>query len=167
MDTLTKLTSYYNPETRVSVMVPEDWTGVQVSPTMFRIFGLPEFGFESHFDEYRVSMSFEMMSFPTLQGDWFETIVQQNNLDMEVEYNAYHLEDETFFELGPHRAYKKHYTWVEENSGLTLFQLQALIYSGPHDLYVVNAAVLEGLKSRYAPIFDSILASTRIIPPKF
>lgn len=166
MEKLPKMISYYNAELRVSVLVPDDWTGSQVSPTMFRLFGVPESGLEAYFEEYRVSMSFELKELTQTQENWFEALVQQNNTEMGKTYNAYQLLDESFFELGPNRVYQKHYSWVEENTGLTLFQLQALIHAGLNDLYIVNAAVVKGLESKYMPVFDAVLESVRIIPRK-
>jgi hypothetical protein len=164
MEVTPKLISYYNAELRVSLLVPEDWTAVQISPSMFRLFGVPESGLEEYFEAYRVSMSFELKEVSQATSGPLEALVKQNNLDMEKEYNAYHLLDDSFFELGPNQCYQKHYNWVEENTGLTLFQLQALLRTGLSDLYVVNAAVVKGLEKKYLPVFDNILKSLRIIP---
>jgi hypothetical protein len=166
MENSPKIISYYNAELRVSVLVPEEWTGSQISPNMFRLFGVPESGLEEYFEEYRVSMSFELKELPQSQENWFESLVQQNKNEMVKTYNAYRLLDESSFELGPNQVYQKHYSWVEENTGLTLFQLQALIHAGLNDLYIVNAAVVKGLESKYMPVFDAVLESVRIIPRK-
>lgn len=159
------MTSYFNPELMISVMVPEDWTASLVSESKLRFFSLPERGLEAYFDEYRATMSYELIRYPADQkGDWFRNMIQENNAVMEQEYNEYQLISEVFFELGTHPTYRKIYTWTDDGTGLHLYQLQAFIYRGPDQIYLINAAVVENLKDRYLPLFESILESTRIIP---
>lgn len=162
--TLPKMASYFNQPLMVSIVVPEAWSGTQVDDSKFRLFGLPESGFEEYFDEYRVSLSYERRKPDSSGQDWFKQLVAKNNATMAEDYNEYKLLEESFYDIGSYKTYKKHYSWREEQTGLQLVQLQALLVGSPYALYVVNAAVLEPLAEQYMPIFDSILNSTRIIP---
>ncbi len=160
-----QMTSYFNPELLISLMVPENWTASLAGEKKLRLFGLPERGLEDYFDEYRVTMSYELIHYPVGQkSDNFRGMISENNRIMESEYNEYSLISEAFYESGTHPAYRKIYTWRDEETGLRLYQLQAFIYRGPDTLYLINAAVVEKLKDSYLPVFESILASTRIIP---
>ncbi|MEY4204978.1 MAG: hypothetical protein RL013_2682 [Bacteroidota bacterium] len=160
-----KMTSYFNPGLAISVMVPEDWTISQVSETKFRLFGLPESGLEEYFDEYRATMSYEIIASPIGQlSEWFNDMISGNNSLMSREYYQYSLISEQYYESGTHPAYRKVYTWTDEETDLRLYQLQAFIYGGQNTLYLINAAVVDTFKDRYLPVFESILESTRIIP---
>lgn len=158
-------TSYFNQKLSVSVVVPEDWTGRQISDTKFRLLGAPESGLEAYFDEYRVSMSYELLQSPNTFGEWFQELIASNNSTMANSYNEYTLLSESFYELDTHPVYRKVYTWLEEETGLRLYQIQAFIYAGSGALYLINAAVVEMFSDRYLPVFESVLDSTRIIPP--
>ena len=159
------MTSYFNPELMISVMVPKDWTASLVSDSKIRFFGLTERGLEAYFDEYRATMSYELIRYPAgHKVDWFREMILENNAIMEKEYNEYQLISEVFYELGTHPTYRKIYSWTDEDTALRLYQLQAFIYRGPDQVYLINAAIVEKLKDLYLPIFESILDSTRIIP---
>lgn len=166
MSNLPEMVSYFNQETRISLMVPQDWTGSAIDSSKFRIFGLPEPGFEEYFDEYRATMSYELDKPDSYGEEWFHQLVAQNNENMSQDYNNYHLVDESYKEVANSMAYIKHYSWTEETTGLTLSQMQSLILPSPYALYIVNAAVIQSLELKYMPIFDAILNSTRIIPKK-
>ncbi|MFN5365113.1 MAG: PsbP-related protein [Bacteroidota bacterium] len=160
-----KMTSYFNQRLYISVMVPEDWTCSEVSGNTFRLFGMPESGLEEYFDEYRATMSYAIIKPPSGQAsEWFNNLISANNLLMSREYNQYILISEQYYESGTHPAYRKVYTWIDEETGLRLYQLQAFIYGGQNTLYLINAAVVDTFKDRYLPVFESILESTRIIP---
>ncbi|MFG6102980.1 hypothetical protein U2F10_12055 [Leptothoe sp. EHU-05/26/07-4] len=164
MATLPDMVSYFNQETMVSILVPKSWSGAIVDSSKFRIFGLPEPGFEEYFDEYKVSMSYELQKPDSSNDSWFESLIAQNNALMQQDYNEYKLLQEQTYELGGHKTYCNHYSWREENTGLRLFQMQAFIVGSPYKFYLINAAVLESLERKYIPIFENILNSTRIIP---
>ncbi len=164
MSTLPKMVSYYNEQTRISIVVPEEWTGEVISDVQFRIFGLPEAGFEDYFDEYRPTMSYTLAEPESTESGWFEQIIADTGKNMPGEYNEYQLIDEEWLEVSGHKAYLRHYEWRDEGTQLQLSQLQSLIYASPSRFYLVNAAVLKPIVSKYMPIFDAILKSTRIIP---
>lgn len=158
-----QMTSYFNPGLLISVMIPDSWTASQVSENKFRLFSAPERGLEDFFDEYRVTMSYELVSPPYESEDnWLPDLVSDNNNIMARTYNHYTLISDCFYESDSRPAYRKIYAWTDEHTGLRLFQIQAFIYGGPQSLYMVNGAVVENLKDKYLPILESILASTRI-----
>lgn len=159
-----KMVSYYNSQTRISILVPEKWTGKVISHAQFRLFGLPEPGFEDYFDEYRSTMSYTLAKPTSVETDWFDSLVEESNEEMLQDYDEYVLVDEKYCDIANRRAYLKYYRWREESTGLQLFQLQSLIRANPFSFYLVNAATLEPLQNKYQPIFDTILQSTRIIP---
>lgn len=161
---LPKMVSYFNEQTRISIMVPEQWTGQVVNQAQFRIFGLPESGFEEYFDEYRSTMSYTLAEPDTTESDWFETIIKHGNENMPKEYNEYQLISEDYCQIATKPAYIKLYEWTEENTGLRLSQLQSFIRANPFSFYLINAATIKSIEAKYMPIFNSILKSTRIIP---
>ena len=73
--TLPKMASYFNQPLMVSIVVPEAWSGTQVDDSKFRLFGLPESGFEEYFDEYRVSLSYERRKPDSSGQDWFKQLL--------------------------------------------------------------------------------------------
>ena len=162
--TLPKMVSYFNAQTRISIVVPEEWTGEVIDNSQFRIFGLREDGFEDYFDEYRPTMSYTLAKPETISSDWFDQTVADTSTNMVTEYNEYQLIDEEWFEVSGRKAYLRHYEWRDEETQLQLSQLDSMIYSSPSRFYIVNAAVLKPIVSKYMPIFDAILKSTRIIP---
>lgn len=166
MTQLPKMVSYYNSQTRISILVPENWTGQVISQAQFRIFGLPEPGFEDYFDEYRSTMSYTLATPTNTEGDWFSRLVEESNQEMAKDYNEYRLVKEEYCEIANRRAYLKYYQWREESTGLQLSQLQSLIRATPFSFYLINAATLKPIEEKYQPIFDAILQSTRIIPAR-
>jgi hypothetical protein len=161
--TLPSMVSYTNEETNITIVVPQEWTLETINPSQFRIFGLPESGFEKYFSEYRSTMSYMLAQSNSTDLDWFKTLIQQSNQEMEQEYNQYKLVNQKHCQISDQPAYIKHYEWTEESTDLRLSQLQALIYRDYTSFYLVNAATLKSLEDKYIPIFDAILQSTQII----
>ena len=164
MSALPKMVSYYNEQTRISIVVPKEWTGEVIDKSQFRIFGLPEAGFEDYFDEYRPTMSYTIAEPERLESDWFDEMIVQTGKNMSIEYNEYQIIDEEWFEVSGRKSFLRHYEWRDEDTQLQLSQLQSMIYASPSRFYLVNAAVLIHIVDNYLPIFDTILRSTRIIP---
>lgn len=164
MTYFSETSSYYNKETGVSIRVPKSWTGKVLHAKAFRLFGEQEPGFEDFFDEYRPTMSFEVVAMELHDKAARETFIQTTNLKMTEDYNAFKMGDEQWLQIGGHEAYLKHYSWTEEESELELEQLQGFIFINPYALLLVNAAVLKPLKEKYMPAFDAVLSSTRLIP---
>lgn len=161
-----EVTSFFNEKTRISILIPKGWTSTTIDTSKFRILGWSEAGFEDYFDEYRPTISYELSSATTSDSEWLRKLVNDNNEEMALTYNQYEIINEEYCEIANAKAYVKHYSWKEESTGLTLFQMQSLIASSPFSLYIVNAAVLKTLEDKYMPIFNFILNSTRIIPRK-
>lgn len=161
-----EVTSFFNKETRISTLIPKDWTSTTIDTSKFRFLGWSEAGFEEYFDEYKPTMSYELSTPTNSDSDWLRKLVNESNEEMALTYNQYEIINEEYCEIANAKAYVKHYSWREENTGLTLFQMQSLIASSPFALYIINAAVLKNLEDKYMPIFKFILNSTRIIPRK-
>lgn len=159
-----KSNSFFNKETRISILVPEGWDTEVLDGSKFRLFGWPETGLEEYFDEYNPTMSYELTAPEFSSRDWFTQLVSQNNQEMQETYNQYELVNEIHCEIAGKKSYIKNYLWQEETTKLNLYQTQALIAASPFSLYVVNGAVVELFKDKYLPIFQQILDSTRIIP---
>ena len=164
MSALPQMVSYYNEQTQISIVVPKEWTGKVIDKSQFRIFGLPESGFEDYFDEYRPSMSYTIAEPESMESDWFEKVIADTGKNIALDYNEYQIIDEEWFEVSGRKSFLRHYEWRDEDTQLQLLQLQSMIYASPSRFYLVNAAVLKPLMDKYLPIFDTILKSTRIIP---
>jgi hypothetical protein len=164
MNTLPNMISYYNEQIRISINVPEEWTGQIISNSQFRLFGLPEVGFEKYFEEYRPTMSYMLAVPENNKFNWFESLIIDSSQEMVRDYNEYQLINEEWCEISDQKAYFRHYEWREETTQLQFSQLQSIIYASPNSFYLVNASVLKPIASQYIPIFDAILKSTRIIP---
>ncbi len=164
MSALPQMVSYYNEQTRISIVVPKEWTGEVIDKSQFRLFGLTESGFEDYFDEYRPTMSYTIAEPESMEPDWFDKMIAETGKNMALDYNEYQLIDEEWFEVSGRKSFLRHYEWRDEDTQLQLLQLQSMIYASPSRFYLVNAAVLKPLMDKYLPIFDTILKSTRIIP---
>ena len=158
-------TSFFNKETRISILIPKGWTTDRVNSLKFRIFGWSESGFEQYFDEYKPTMSYELIRPQNFSSDKFlEDLVTENNEEMRKTYHKYEVMDEAYGKVAHAQSYIKHYQWQEETTGLMLTQMQAFMLASRFSLYVINSAVLSKLNEKYTPIFDFILNSTRVIP---
>lgn len=140
MTELSKMSRYSNQQLGISILMPEDWTVQALNQVQFRIFGLPEPGFEKYFDEYRSTMSYRLAEPDNSVSDWFEILIEQSNQEMAREYNEYYTVSEENCEIADRKAYVKYYEWTEKKTGLKLSQLQSLIYNDSRSFYLVNAA---------------------------
>jgi hypothetical protein len=164
MTKLPEMVSYFNEQIGISILLPEQWTVQVIEPSQFRIFGLPEPGFEEHFEEYRSTMSYRLAEPENNASGWFESLITQSGREMVRDYNKYQLIGEEHCKISAQPAYVRRYEWTEENTGLRVSQLQSLIYNNSSSFYLINAATLNPLEDKYMPIFNAILQSTRIIP---
>lgn len=163
MVNLSNMSSYVNSQIGISILIPQQWTVEVVTPVQCRILGLPEPGFEEYFDEYRSTMSYILATPENLENNWFETLIDQANLEMLKEYNEYQLVREENCQILDRSAYVKYYEWTDENTSLRLSQLQAMIQADSSSFYLINAATIKTIANKYIPIFDKILKSTKII----
>jgi hypothetical protein len=164
MTELPKMVSYFNEEIGISILVPEEWSVQVINQSQFRLFGLPEPGFEEYFDEYRPTMSYLLAAPENNSENWFETSITESGNQMQENYNEYQLISEEYCQIADHQAYIRQYEWTETSTSLRLSQLQSLIYNDAGSFYLINAATLKPIEDKYMPIFRKILDSTRIIP---
>ncbi|NET16455.1 MAG: hypothetical protein F6K08_28360 [Okeania sp. SIO1H6] len=164
MTQLPEMVSYFNEQIGISILLPEQWNVQVIEQFQFRIFGLPEPGFEEHFEEYRSTMSYLLTEPENHASGWFEGLITESSQEMLQDYNEYQLISEAHCKISTQTAYVRNYEWTEENTGLQILQLQSLIYNNSSSFYLINAAILKPLEDKYMPIFNAILESTRIIP---
>lgn len=161
MPHLPQMTSYFNKETLVSIMVPEGWTGEIVNDQQFRLFGHPE----PEYNDYRPTISYLRGDNEVSGLEWFENLIEESGESLRTGYNEFVLICEERFMLNHFaHAYVRWFEWRDEDSNLQFHQLQALIRS--ELLYLINAATLKQLRDKHIPIFNSIVRSTRIIAPR-
>ena len=155
--------SYFNEQTRISILVPETWTGQMVHQAQFRLFGPGE----PDFDDYRPTMSY-LLGQPGGYGEvWFEQIIRQSDQEMRRDYHAFQLLGERRFSLSSLApTYVRRFEWRDQDTGLHFSQLQSLVLASEAAMYLINAATLKSLEHKHTFIFEEILESTRIIPPK-
>ena len=157
-----KMISYFNPEIRVSILVPPGWKGQVVHEAQFRLFGAPE----SRYDDYRPTMSYLFARPEGYGANWLEPVIAQSARDMRQEYHQFRLEQEARFTLSSGLpTYVRWFEWQDEDSGLHFSQLQSFMRASAVSMYLVNAATLKPLKNDHMPAFEAVLKSTRIIPP--
>ncbi|MBS3029023.1 MAG: hypothetical protein HCA25_18635 [Dolichospermum sp. DET50] len=161
--TLANMDSYCSEEIGISISLPKYWHPEVINQWQFRIFGLPEPGFEEYFEEYRSTMSYLLTEPESNSGNWFEILITDSGNKMQEDYNEYQLISEEYCQIAGNRAYIRHYEWTETTTSLRLSQLQSLIYNDSSSFYLINAATLKPLADKYMPIFREILHSTQII----
>lgn len=160
MDTLPEMISYYNAQTRISIMVPAEWTGQIVNETQFRLFSRAA----PQFDDYRSSISYQINKAQQHTEAWFDTLVAYAGKSIS-DYNDFkELREERFALNSPSLAHARWFEWRDADTGMFFSQLQAFILEQAGSLYIINAATLKPLENRYIPIFNAILHSTRILP---
>ncbi|BAY90275.1 MULTISPECIES: hypothetical protein [unclassified Tolypothrix] len=160
---LPNMGSYCSEEIGISISLPEYWHPQVINQWQFRIFGLPEPGFEEYFEEYRSTMSYLLAEPENNSGNWFEILITDSGNKIQEDYNEYQLISEESCHISGHKAYIRQYEWTEITTSLRLSQLQSLIYNDSSSFYLINAATLKPLEAKYMPVFREILHSTQII----
>jgi len=158
--TLPKMMSYYHTDLHLSLRVPEDWSGQEVSPSEFRIISSPA----PTSDSYRSTLSYQLGR-PEGEGDeWLDAVFAQSGEEMRATYPAFQLiKEERFLLSSLAPVFLRHYHWQDDETGLAFAQLLALIMPNNTALYLINAATLLALEAQYLPIQIAIIRSTRII----
>jgi len=154
-----RLTSYFNPQTMLSVLVPVGWDGEIVDPTTFRIKGPAH----AEADGYRPTMSWRRTPGPASGHDWLEGLAASTLADAQADYPGFSSERErrtVTSDFAP--LYARWFTWRDPQSGLAFSQILGLLAGD--SLWVINAATLTSLAATYLPLFETLLDSTRIIP---
>lgn len=146
----------------VSLLVPDDWEVEEVSPVQVRFYG-PE---QPELDGYRPTWSI-VKGEPEGVGDaWFDEFSVRSLRQLETTYEGFELlrtERFTLSSLAPVNA--TWYRWAPE-PGLSSSQVQALIPVDAYTMYLVNAATRTPIADAWLPLFDQVLHSLRILPPR-
>jgi len=155
------LTSYFNPEAMLSVLVPVGWDGEIVDATTFRIKGPAH----PEFDRYRPTMSWSRHPSPAPGDDWIDALAASTLADARREYEEFTLQRERRVMTSDYvPLYARWYSWTDPTSGLAFSQIQAFLAG--ESLWLINAATLIALAAVHLPLFETILDSTRIIPAR-
>ena len=157
---LPPMTPFFNKETMLSILAPEEWTGDLVGDRGFRLFAAPEPRLG-----YRASMSFERARCQAREVAWLDERASGSDKELRADYQGFELEREDRFHLSCGAAvYARWFGWQAPLPGLRFAQMQALMLDPGRFFYLVNAATLAELAPRMMPVFDAILESIRVIP---
>lgn len=156
-----ELVSYYHEGLGISIKVPTSWSGQLFEEARVRLLGPPEV---AH-NDYRPTMDI-VAGVPDGDSDeWLKALFAQAGEKMSQTYPQFVLEDESRTMTSNERPmYIRHYRWTEAGTGLQFAQVQALMLQDSDTLFLINGATLKALASEHMPIFDTVLASLRLIP---
>jgi hypothetical protein len=155
------LASFAHEGLMLSLLVPDGWEAEEVAPNQVRFFG-PE---QSDLDDYRPTMSFTVGEPEGTGAEWFDGFCAAARERLEA-YEGFRLLRHERFPLSslvPVDA--TWYEWSPEPE-LTFAQVQALIAVDASRMYLVNAATRAPASDRFLPVFDQVLHSLRVLPPR-
>jgi len=161
---MTHFASYWHEPTRISIMAPVGWEVEDIEPTAFRFYSPPD---EAN-DDYRSSISYALHAPEGGTAAWLTEFAAASRDNMAATYNGFRLLNESRVMSSDFADVAlRWYEWNDEATGLAFSQVQGLILADPQSIYLADAATLQGTADVYIPIFDSIIASTRIIPRRW
>jgi hypothetical protein len=158
----TSLASFAHAQLLVSVLVPDDWALQEVAANQVRFFA-PE---EPDLDDYQPTLSITMGEPDGTGPAWFDGFCEaalQRLRSAATGFELLRTERTELSSLVPMHAIW--YRWASD-VGLDFSQVQAYIPVDASRMYLINAATQRPLEARDLPVFDEILASIRILPPR-
>jgi hypothetical protein len=153
--------SITSPDLLLSLKGPVGWDIDIIDEAQFRMFGPRD-----EAADYRPTISFQLGEPETAGRTWFESFAdaaQQQLSETRPGYELIRVERYTLSSMAP-----LHAIWYRWHSpeGYAFSQVQAFVWAGSSRMYVSNAATLQHLESRDFPIYDAMLHSLRLLPPR-
>ena len=159
-----ELHSYYNSSLGISILVPNDWGFTVVNDSKIRLFGNFEDGYKDFFEEYRPSISFEIIKLEETID--FKDLHAGYSSLKRSDYNNYELISELDKKLLNKYYYESKFSWTDESTNIKIYQKQGFVESGINSYISFNSSVFEKYSEKYEALFNLILGSMRIIPNK-
>ena len=158
------MTSFFHENLMLSIQVPIGWSGHDVPDAdQFRILGPAH----SEHDDYQSTMSYLRATPEGFGDEWLDEFSRNSVEQLAADHPGFEMTGQDRFTLSSMAPVAMTtFAWHHSESGLSFAQMQALIMASPFVLYVVNAATLLPLDTTYAPIFNAVLRSTRIMTPR-
>ena len=156
-----KFASLTSADLLISLLAPVGWDIDIVDDLKFRMLGpLDEAA------DYRPTISFQLGEPETAGRAWFDSFTaaaEQQLRETRPGYELVRTEGYQLSSLAPLHAIW--YRW-HAPEGYAFSQLQAFVWAGSTRMYVINAATLQHLEERDFPIYDAMLHSLRLLPPR-
>lgn len=154
-------TSLVNADLLVSLRVPLGWDVQVVDELRFRVFRDP--GDE---DGYRASIGF-LLGEPEEAGPaWFEAFCRAVPDQLAGSAEQFELIDTDTFSLSSGAKVFTVHARQHASGAPATSQLLAYIWANSYRMYVVDASTLRAHEDRDLPVFDTVLHSTRLLPPR-
>jgi len=162
MSDISTTASFAHEGLGLSILVPEHWEAEELAANQVRFHG-PE---QAQVDHYRPTLSIVVGEPEGYGTGWFDAFCEQAGERLRNSYTNFVLhrsERYTLSSLVPVNA-----TWFdwEPEPGLHMSQLQALVPVGATRLYLINAATRSECAETFLPVFDAIVRSLRVLPPR-
>ncbi|TVR91438.1 MAG: hypothetical protein EA428_05805 [Spirochaetaceae bacterium] len=158
----TGYTSFAHEGALISALVPDGWEAVEPAPQQVRFFG----PVQTEYDDYRPTFSISLGRPDGFGEEWFDEFADDSLGQLQSEYEGFVLRSTERLSLSSLvEVNAVWYEW-EPEPNLAFAQLQALAPVDRFRMYLINAATLRPLADIHLPIFDQILRSLRMLPPR-
>jgi len=154
--------SFAHEGTGVSAGVPDSWSATELSDSHIRLFGPSR---HDH-DDYRATFSIQRGEPEGFGEEWFRNFADASRRTLAENLSEFELRSVERFSLSSFADVDATwYTCISE-TGIGVAQLQALCLIDRYRMYLINAATLLPLADEDLPVFDEILHSLRMLPPR-
>ena len=153
--------SLANADLLLSLRVPQGWDVHAPDELRFRIFSDT-----ADAGGYHASMGFVLGEPEEPGADWFDAFCRAVPAELANSVEEFDLIDTDRFRLSSGAQVftlhaRQHATGTAETS-----QLLAYVWANSYRMYAVDAATLREHEDRDLPVFDQILRSVRVLPPR-
>jgi len=158
----TGFTSFAHEGTLISAIVPDGWEAFEPEAQQIRFFGPPQ----TEHDDYRPTFSVSLGKPDGFGEAWFDEFADNSLLQLQSGYEGFVLRSTEMLTLSSLVEVSAIWYEWESEPNLAFAQLQAIAPVDRYRMYLINAATLRPLADTHLPIFDQILRSLRILPPR-
>lgn len=154
--------SFAHEGTLISALVPDGWEAFEQHPQQVRFFGPTQI----EHNDYRPTFSIALGKPEGFGAEWFDEFADQSLVQLQSEYQGFVLRSTERLTLSSLvEVNAVWYEW-EPQPDVAFAQLQAIAPVDRYRMYLINAATLRPLAETHLPIFDQILRSLRMLPPR-
>jgi hypothetical protein len=159
--TETEWASLANADLLLSLRVPVGWDVRVIDELRFRIFRDP-----ADAGDYRASVGF-VLGEPEHPGrDWFEAFCRAVPDELADSAEEFELINTQQFDLSSGAKVFAVHARQHAKGAPATSQLLAYIWANSYRMYVMDGATLREHEDRDRPVFDQILRSIRVLPPR-
>ncbi len=151
------LVSYFDPQFRISVKLPEDWSAGHTDEFPLIFLSPAEMG-------YRSNLGFSQSDQEIDSPEALDAIITAAKAEQADSYQQFIQVSEGRLWQDGRPAYLQQYQWQPEGAQYPFVQLFGFILAGPGQLLEINGATLLPLAERYLPALRKIVTSIRFIP---